>query len=67
MTTIERSAVQRKDALRVLAQPDEFGRSPWTQEQADAFWRTFNRQRMKHGYYEATWAALSAAVAEGLK
>jgi len=37
-----------------------------THETADAFWRYWNKygETHKHGYYEATWGAINAALQE---
>ena len=31
-------------------------------EAADAFWKTWEENHGKHGYYESTWMAINAAI-----
>ena len=39
-----------------------------THKAADAFWRYWEENGEKHGYYESTWGAINAALqAAGLK
>ena len=62
-----REIITERDAA--LARVKRLEDAPMSHKAADAFWKYWreNGETGKHGYYEATWGAIRAALAEGDK